>query len=35
MVGALGIEPITQSSSAAPEHGMAAQLRRVIADRAS
>jgi hypothetical protein len=29
MVGAVGIEPITQSNSAAPEHRRAALLRRV------
>jgi len=34
LVGAVGIEPITQSNSAAPEHRRATLLRRVIADRA-
>ena len=29
MVGAVGIEPITQSNSTAPEHRRAALLRRV------
>ena len=33
MVGAVGIEPITQSNSAAPEHRRAALLRRVCKGR--
>src|SRR5436853_6671492 len=33
LVGAVGIEPITQSNSAAPEHRRAALLRRVCKGR--